>query len=148
MENNTSPTPEQPADSNETIFTQEQFALEGYDKHIRQARNAIFAAAIILALSLVFIMVTSGGYEYMWVDMLLWGGFIAGFVVLGFWTKKKPYTAIICALTLYGLFILLNAFLDISTIYKGIIIKVIIIVTLVKGLRDAKEAQQMREQLS
>jgi hypothetical protein len=121
--------------------------MEGYDKHIRQARNAIFVAAGILLLNVIILSFTvPPGYEYLWIDLLIWGTFIAGFIVLGLWTKKKPYSAIIGALILYGVFILLNALIDVSTIYKGIIFKVVIIVFLVKGLRDAKEAQQMKEQ--
>jgi len=69
-------------------------------------------------------------------------------VVLGFWTKKKPYYAIICALILYGIFIILNAVVDITSIYKGIIFKIAVIVFLIKGLKDAKAAQEMKEQLN
>lgn len=131
----------------DTIFTPEQFSTEGYDKHIRQARNAIFAAAILLAVNVVVILATlPTGYEYAWIDISLWGIFIAGFIALGFWTKKKPYTAIVCALVLYAVFIILNAVLDVTTLYKGIIFKIFVVVSLIKGLSDAREAQQMKEQ--
>ncbi len=137
-----------PENNTETIFTEAEFSNEGYDKHIRQARNSIFAAAIILAINLIILAASvSDAYEYLWLDFLIWGIFIAGFIFLGFWTKKKPYYAIIGALILYGLFIALNAWIDPSTIIKGIIMKVVIIVFLVKGINDAKAAQQMRDQL-
>jgi len=144
-------TPEQPAAENntETIFNGDEFSMEGYDKHIRQARNAIFAAAIILLLNVIILAVAvPDTYEYLWLDVLIWGAFIAGFVVLGFWTKTKPYYAIIGALILYGLFIILSAVVDITSIYKGIIFKVAVIVFLIKGLKDAKAAQEMKEQLN
>ena len=48
---------------------------------------------------------------------------------------------------LYILLITLNAYFDISTLYKGLILKIIIIVFLVKGLGDAKEAQYMQDQI-
>ncbi|MEP6676269.1 MAG: hypothetical protein ABJA78_13990 [Ferruginibacter sp.] len=146
MENNN--LPEQTPDNNtETIFTETEFSMEGYDKHIRQARNAIFAAAGILLLNVIILAASAPeDAEYLWIDLSIWGVFIAGFIFLGIWTKKKPYTAIICALTLYGIFITLNAVLDITTLYKGIIFKVIVIVFLIKGLTDAKQAQQMKEQ--
>jgi hypothetical protein len=70
---------------------------------------------------------------------------IVGFIALGFWTKKKPYYAIIGALILYGLSIGINACLDISTLFKGIILKIIIISLLIKGLSDAKAAQEMQQ---
>lgn len=130
----------------ETIFSADEFSLQGYDKHIRQARNAIFAVAILLALNLIFLGFTiPEEYEYFWIDMLLWGLFIAGFVALGLWTKKKPYSAIIAAISLYIIFIILNAVLDISTLYKGLLFKIIVFVFLAKGINDAKEAQELQK---
>ena len=132
----------------ETIFSPEEFSMQGYDKHIRQARNVIFIAAGVLLLNLVILIATAPAfYEFLWIDILIWGVFIAGFVALGFWTKKKPYSAIIGAMILYGVFIILNAALDVTTLYKGILIKVIIVVFLFKGLNDAREAQQIKEQI-
>lgn len=141
--------PEQTPEKNtETIFSGEEFSMQGYDKHIRQARNAIFIAAAVLTLNLIILAVTiPESYDYLWIDLCLWGAFIAGFIILGFWTKKKPYSAIVGALILYAAFIILNAALDITTLYKGIILKVIIIVLLIKGLNDAREAQRMQEQM-
>ena len=132
----------------ETIFSAEEFSMKGYDKHIRQARNVIFVAAGILVLNLIILIATAPVfYDYLWIDILIWGLFIAGFVALGIWTKKKPYSAIIGALILYGVFVILNAVIDVTTLYKGIYIKVIIIVFLFKGLNDAREAQQIKEQI-
>lgn len=137
-----------PENNTETIFTPEEFSIEGYDKHIRQARNAIFLAAAILLINLIVLAVSvPSEYELLWLDVLIWGAFIAGFIILGFWTKKKPYYAIIGALILYGLFILLNAAIDISSIFKGLLFKIAIIVFLVKGIKDAKEAQEMKAHL-
>ena len=131
--------------ASETIFTEDDFAAGIYDKHIRQARNAIFFAAGIL---LINVLVLAGsapaGYEYLALDIGFWSLFIAGFIALGFWTKKKPYYAIVGALILYGLFILINAVISIDTIFQGIIFKIIIIVLLVKGINDARTTQQMR----
>jgi peptidoglycan/LPS O-acetylase OafA/YrhL len=132
----------------DSIFSGEEFSMAGYDKHIRQARNAIFVAAAVLAINLIILAASiPDSYEYLWLDMCIWGAFLAGFIVLGFWTRKKPYSAIVGALILYAVFIALNASLDITTLYKGAILKVIIIVLLVKGLKDAREAQRLKEQL-
>ncbi len=133
----------------ESIFTEEDFSLQNYDKHIRQARNAIFAAAIILAFNIsVLIFTIPENYAYLWLDILIYGGFVAGFIILGLWTKRKPYYAIVGALILYGSFIVLNAALDVKTLFSGIILKIIIIVILVKGINDAKEAQERKEILT
>ena len=148
MENNQTPEA-QPTKNEESIFSGEEFNTAGYDKHIRQARNALYIAAGILVINLVILIY---GYnelyvEYIWIDVVIWSLFIAGFILLGLWTTKKPYYAIIGGLILYGLFIALNAFIDITTLYKGIFMKIIIIGLLVKGINDAKAAQEMKEQL-
>ncbi len=127
----------------ESIFSENEFSLQGYDKHIKQARNAIFFAGGILLVNVLIMLMRAEQYEYIWLDVLIWGVFIAGFAFLGFYCKKKPYTAIVAALCLYVLFILLNAALDVTTIYKGILLKIVIIVLLVKGINDAKQAQEL-----
>jgi hypothetical protein len=130
----------------DSIFTEEEFSMQGYDKNIRQARNAIFwVAAILLINFLILFFSLPDDYEFLWLEIAIWGTFILGFVFLGFYSKKKPYNAIVIALALYAVFIIFNAILDIHTIYRGIIFKVISIIFLVKGLRDAKEAQEMQK---
>lgn len=129
-----------------SIFSEDDFSIGIYDRHIRRARNAIFACAGILLLSLIILAASlPPGYNDFWMDAIFWGVFIAGFIALGLWTKKKPYYAIIGALILYGISIAINGFLDPVTIIKGIIFKIIIIVLLIKGLSDAKAAQEMQK---
>ena len=148
MENN-QPSSAASEKNDESIFSGEDFSLQTYDKRIRQARNAIFIAAGVLGFNLIILIFTvPEGYDYLWIDLSIWGVFILGFIALGFWTKKKPYYAIIGALILYGLFIALNAFLDVKTLFKGIILKVIIISLLIKGLKDARDAQEMKEHIA
>lgn len=146
MENNKDQQEQIASENNASIFTEEEFSTVGYDKHIRQARNAIFWVAGLLTVNVAILFIReSEVYEYMWLDLLVYGGFIAAFVFLGFYTKKKPYTAIIIALILYTLFILLNAAIDVTTLYKGILFKIITYVFLIKGINDAKEAQEMQK---
>jgi len=145
MENNN--LDEQPAEQNqETIFTPEEFSLQGYDKHIRQARNTLFIAAAILLLNAVILFSNYPfDIEIMWFDYLLWLTYIGGFIALALWTKRKPYYAIIGGLILIGAFILVNAIIEPGTIFGGIIFKVAVVVFLIKGLRDAKEAQELKK---
>lgn len=138
-----------PENNTETIFNEQEFSMQGYDKHIRQARNALFtAAAILLFNALLLFSKYPADLEIMWLDYLIWTIYIGGFVALAFWTKKKPYYAIIGGLVLMAVFILVNAIIDPSTIIGGIIFKIAVIIFLVKGLGDAKEAQQIKEQFS
>lgn len=142
--------PEIKAENNsETIFNEHEFSMEGYDKHIRQARNALFIAAGILLLNaLLLFSKYPVDIEIMWLDYLMWIVYITGFIALALWTKKKPYYAIIGGLILMGIFILVNAIIEPSTIIGGIIFKIAVIAFLIKGLGDAKEAQQMKEQFN
>jgi hypothetical protein len=137
-----------PEDNTETIFNADDFAMDGYDKHIRQARNACFISAGLLLIN-AFMLFSKYDFDIsiMWLDYLLWAVYIGGFIFCGIWTKKKPYFAIIGALGVFALFIIVNAIIDPSTIIGGWIIKIGICVSLIKGLGDAKEAQQMKAQM-
>jgi hypothetical protein len=138
-----------PENNSETIFSENEFSMEGYDKHIRQARNACFIAAGLLLINAVILFSKYPfDVESFWLDYLLWTIYIGGFIVLGIWTKKRPYYAIIGAIILLGLFILINAIIDPATLIGGWLIKIAIIVTLVKGMRDAKQAQEMKDQFN
>ena len=80
MENN-QPVEQSPENNTETIFSGDEFSMEGYDKHIRQARNAIFVVAAILVINLImFVYSIPAEYEYLWLDVTIWGLFIAGFI--------------------------------------------------------------------
>ncbi len=130
-----------------TIFTDDEFSMEGYNKHIRQARNTLFIAAAILFINAMILFAKYPfDMETLWLDYLLWTVYIGGFVALGFWTQKKPYYAIIGGLILFGVFILINAIVEPATIISGLIFKIAVVVFLVKGLADAKAAQEMKEQ--
>jgi type IV secretory pathway component VirB8 len=63
-------------DANEeptSIFSEEDFSVDIYDKHIRQARNAIFVCAGILFVSLMILIFTiPEGYDGLWMDILFW----------------------------------------------------------------------------
>ena len=146
MENNNL-AEQSPEKNTDTIFTEEEFSMRGYDKHIRQARNAIFIAAGVLLLNVIILAATVPySYEYLWLDFVIWGAFIAGFIVLGIWTKKKPYYAIVGGLILMGVFIVVNALIEPLSMLSGIIFKIAVVLFLTKGLGDANEAQQMKEE--
>jgi hypothetical protein len=124
MENN-SPSSNNQEKREDSIFSDEEFSMEGYDKHVRQARNTIFVAAGLLFVStLFFYLGARNNDEYIWIDITIWASFIIAFILLGLWTKRKPYYAIIGAIILYTVFVILNARVDISTIYSGIIFKI------------------------
>jgi hypothetical protein len=130
----------------DSIFSPDEFSWQGYDRHIRHARNALFIVAGVLVINLIVLYNSlPPDYEYFWLDLAIWGVFIVAFIFLGLYTKTKPYTAIVAAMCLYAIIIALNAYIDIHSLYRGILLKIIVIVTLVKAVNDAKEAQEMQK---
>jgi hypothetical protein len=132
-------------DRQDTIFNEEEFLNTGYDKPVRQARNTLF---VVAAIQFIFGLITMYPIEDVAVKWVTFSivVFISGiFVGLALWTKKKPYTAILTGLIIYCLLLLVDLFYQPSSIIKGLIMKIIVIVYLVKGLSNAKETQQLQK---
>lgn len=74
---------------------------------------------------------------------------IAGtFIALGVWSKKKPFEAFVAGLSIYIVFLILNALIDISTLFHGILWKGLIIAGLFYGLKAAKEVKELEKGLT
>lgn len=73
-------------------------------------------------------------------------GLCGAHVLLYFWAKKQPLPAAIVAMVLFVSLQLLNAVTDPSTIYKGVVIKVLFVVVLVKAIQAGYEVQRLRGQ--
>lgn len=134
-------------DIQSTIFNEEEFLNSGYDKHIRQARNTIF---VVAAIQFIFGLVSMFAMEEVtakWVSFGIAAFTASIFVVLALWTKKKPYTAILVALVIYCLLIIVDVIFQPLSIFKGVIIKVLVIIYLAKGLNNAKEVHQTKNAL-
>jgi ABC-type antimicrobial peptide transport system permease subunit len=71
-----------------------QIELEGYELGVKKARNALFwTAALLVIWQVIAIARQEGDFE---TETLLYlVPFIIGFIILGVWTKHKPYTAIV-----------------------------------------------------
>src|SRR6266699_1805888 len=84
----------------ETIFSENEFSMEGYDKHIRQARNTLFILAGFQLISAIYLFSISDT-PISWITFALTCFIAVVFAGLGLWSKKKPYTAIVTALIIY-----------------------------------------------
>jgi hypothetical protein len=122
-----------------------QLEIQGYETGIRKARTALFITAAIVLIS-ELISAAASGLE---LTPLFWGIvlFEAGiFVGLAFWTRVKPYAAVITGLVIFILLWVLAAVLsDFEGIFKGIIFKVIIIVTLINALAPARAWEEAKK---
>lgn len=70
------------------------------------------------------------------------------FLLLAQWSKKKPFTALVTALVFFATIIIADALDDPLTIFRGIIVKFIVIFYLAKGIKSARNAQQIQEELA
>ena len=132
------------APTEETIFPEEEFSMEGYDKHIRNARIMLYVLAGFSLFALFLVLPLNGDPIRIItaVAVVVYAGIYVG---LGFWAKKKPYTALLIALIFFVGIQVIGAIINPASIIQGWFIKILIIVMLVLGLRNAKESQRMME---
>ncbi|WP_378185800.1 hypothetical protein ACE939_11845 [Aquimarina sp. W85] len=61
------------------------------------------------------------------------------YLLLAFWTKEKPFAALLSALLLYLTVIAINAVIEPMSLLSGIIMKVVFLTLLIKGLYSASQ---------
>ena len=134
---------EQPTSPDKSIFNN-LVDLAPYEKSLKNARIWLFVIAGI--------QFCVGLFEYFTVDdnmvaAIAFGidAFVAlGFLTLAFWSKKKPMLAFSIALAFYSIVIVGYIIIDPSNLFKGIIIKILVIVALIKAINDAKQYEEVK----
>lgn len=98
---------------------------------VRKARNVLFWVA---GLNMIPYLITGE-------VVFIIAGLVISCVFLGlaFWTKKKPFPAILTALILFVALNLLAAIEDPLNLVRGIILKIIVLSALIYALRSLKE---------
>jgi hypothetical protein len=135
----TTPTPEE-----ESVFQQSDFSMEGYDKHVRRARTSLFIIAGLMVVPIYQLLPVNDSPARMTAIGIMIAMSVA-YVALGFWSYKKPFTALVIALCLFCITILANAIMIPASLFYGIIFKIVIIVVLVSSLSNARDCQRMIE---
>jgi uncharacterized membrane protein len=130
----------------------QQIQMEGNERLVRKARNALFwAGGLIFFWEMIAMFRTTGFDPLIFIIALVEGGI---FIALAFWTRKKPYSAIITGLVVFIVFIALSVVVNgmveggvgvLKALFSGIIVKVIILVNLILPIKDAKELQEARK---
>ena len=131
-----------------------QIEIEGYELAVRKARNALFWAGGLIFLGEMISMFGQGlGFQpILFLIAIAEAGIFIG---LAFWTKKKPYTAVLTGLIAFIAIILLSVIVNgmvdgsagvLKALFGGIIVKVIILVNLILPLKDAKALQEAKKQ--
>jgi hypothetical protein len=121
-----------------------QLEMQGHESGIKKARTALFVtAALLFAGELISAAISEVQLTPLfWVIILIQSGV---FVALGFWTKKKPYAAIVIGLVFFILiWVLAIALSGFQGAIGGIVVKIIIIVYLVKAIGPAKAWEEAK----
>jgi pheromone shutdown protein TraB len=126
----------------------QQQKLEMNRLAVRKARNALFIAGALLFIGEMIPMMKDGQFD---LTIFIIAIVISGiFVALGFWTKKKPYTAVMTGLLAFIAYIILVVVVNgmaegsagvVKGLLSGIIIKTILLINLILPLKQAKELQ-------
>jgi len=140
--------PDKPSSENEISDYYEgvkKQEMESYEGGIKKARTALFVTAALVFIGEMIAASASGiGFTPLLIGIVVIETGI--FVALGFWTKTKPFAAIITGLILFILmWVAAIAINGGEAAYKGVIIKIVIIVYLAKALKDAKAWEEAKK---
>ncbi|QQX77798.1 MULTISPECIES: zinc ribbon domain-containing protein [Aequorivita] len=100
---------------------------------IKKGRNSLFVVAAIAFLSGLYYFFKLDDSSVLIVNSIL----SISYLLLGFWSQKRPLVALILGLLVYLTTLVLNGLIEPETIYKGLLIKGFIIVYLSKGINSA-----------
>lgn len=126
-----------------------QMEMEGQEAAVKKARNALFLASVLIfAGEMLGMAQGGGGFDYTILIIALVESGI--FIALALWTRKRPYSAVRGGLIAFiGLYVLAAVVNGIAfgpsgvfkTLGGGFILKIVIIVALVRALKDARALQ-------
>ena len=125
---------------------QNEYDREQYRAGIKKARNALFfAGGLMFVVDMFMLLMQNEQMSETYLAILIAFDVIllASFIGLGFWTKRKPYTAILVGLILFCAVQVLAMIGDPTNIYKGVIVKVVVVASLISGLKKARALQRM-----
>lgn len=118
---------------------------QGHEAGIKKARTALYVTAVLVfASELIGASLSNIEITPLIIGIALVEGGI--FAALAYWTKKKPYSAILIGLILFILLWGVGVyFAGVENIAKGIIVKIIIIVNLVQAIKPAKAWEDLQK---
>lgn len=150
MPEDQNPDNQQPASENEISDYYEgvkKLKMEGYETGIKKARNALFVTAALVLIAEI-ISVSAAGLGFPPLAILIIAVEVGIFIGLAFWTKTKPYTAIIVGLIVFILLWILAIVIASNAgkpIYSGIIFRIVVISILIGSLKSAKAWEELKK---
>jgi hypothetical protein len=117
------------------------------EKSMKNARIWLYVIAGFQLLMGIFEYLNTEDKLVAWIAFGIDTGIGAVFLLLALWSRKKPKIAFTIALTLYLVVNVGFMFLDANNIYKGILIKVLIVIALVKANKNARKYEEIKHSL-
>lgn len=105
---------------------------------IKKGRNILFIVAGISFLSGVYYYFKLDDSSVLIVNTVL----SLCYLLLGFWSQKKPLVALMLGLLVYLTTLVLTGLIEPETIYKGILLKIFILVYMFKGINSALQLRR------
>lgn len=128
--------------------TVKEIDLVDLKRKVESACSSLYWIAGIMSLSFIIGYFTLNEESDLFVFLITNVILVGAFLAFAVWSKTKPVVALISGLSLYVIIQLLNLIIDPTTLFKGIIFKVIIIVYLVKGIMAVLEADKIKKELN
>ncbi|HTL82848.1 MAG TPA: hypothetical protein VL651_14140 [Bacteroidia bacterium] len=117
--------------------------IDQMHESVGRARNALFGAAALFLVNYLIVY-----FQLNSTAVIIEGAIVVSlFVGYGIWSTKNPFPAVLSGLITFATLLLIYAFVNPLSIFAGIIWKVIIFSALIYGLRTAREAKKMEEEL-
>ncbi|GAA4111582.1 hypothetical protein GCM10022393_09400 [Aquimarina addita] len=104
-------------------------------KKINSARKTLYWMAGIFFVFGLFYYFTLQDISVLLVNVVL----AVIYLVLAYWSQKKPFAALLSALLLYLTVVAMNAIAEPVSLFQGIIFKILIISFLIKGINSASQ---------
>lgn len=121
----------------------QKMELEKGEKAVKTARIMLYVlSGLNFIIGLVF-------FAYFQTELIiLLAGLFGALIYFGLavWCRTNPFPAILSGFFVYLIFIALNAIGDPGTIYKGILIKILIILGFIYGLKGAKDSERIKKE--
>ena len=130
--------------SQESVFS-DVVDIRPYEKALKNARIWLY---VIAGLQVIFGIVQyaiTDDKELGLIVAVIEAGIGVLFFLFALWSYKKPATAFMTALITFVVIHVGAAIVEPTQIYKGIILKILVIVALVKGFNNAREVEKLRE---
>lgn len=117
-------------------------------KKIESARNSLYIITAVLGIFGLFGLFFTKDEDDLFYSLITYVILVGAFLAFAVWSKTKPASALISGLSLYVIVQILNAVNDPTTIFSGIIFKILIIAYLVKGIIALLEVDKIKKELN